>query len=432
MLKRQRGQALVLVLILLVVGALLVTPALNLAFTGLKSRMIHHTDLMEQYAADGAQEYSLWRLTDTGFTATLTVGEEYSNYIVLNGVRAEYTIAVQAAPGAPSDAPAMGDMPKFKVTKTVSPPSAPIGVETTFTYTITLQYMYQDVTLETLTVIQDNLASADFEYVPGSTEGNITTGGDSIPIDDQYLKILGGGRLKWTFDPIYFSYWEERWLSFQVTATLSQGTYCNQVYIPPGTYTPFTASIIVGSPGCTTCPELTVSKEVKPQVAFTGVPTPFTYTISIKNNGCVAADIANIKDALPAGLTPWLIETGGVVDGTVFDAFGNPPFDPQKQEEDINGRYHLDWAFSPAVELYAGETLTLSFQAVGALGDSGTYANEVHIVVLAGVFDNTYSWPTSGIVVPQYDISSTAGGTTIKLVAVVSGGGHKIKSWQVE
>ena len=65
----------------------------------------------------------------------------------------------------------------------------------------------------------------------------------------------------------------------------------------------------------------------------------------------------------------------------------------------------------------------------GTLGDSGTYANELWVVSSFGEF---YTWQTSGVVVPQYDISSQAGGTTINLVAVVSGGKHRIKSWQVE
>ena len=50
--KRERGQALILVLILLVVGALLTVPILQLVDTNLKARMMYGQFINEDYAAD--------------------------------------------------------------------------------------------------------------------------------------------------------------------------------------------------------------------------------------------------------------------------------------------------------------------------------------------------------------------------------------------
>jgi len=58
----QRGQALILVLIALALGSLLITPTLNYVSTGLLETRLSKQQLLEQYAADAAVEYSLWQL----------------------------------------------------------------------------------------------------------------------------------------------------------------------------------------------------------------------------------------------------------------------------------------------------------------------------------------------------------------------------------
>jgi len=423
--KKEVGQAFILVLILLAVGALLIAPALNLAFTGLKGRMAQHTSLMEYYAVDGAQEYSVWRLAnEEGVAASLPVGEESAPfYIVLNDVQAEYTITVQAgAAGAPSEGP-IETRDKFKITIDVEPGFLPMAGTDTFTYTIRLKYMNPDVT-EALKEISDNLWSGDFKYVSGSTRGNILAGGDEIPIDDSYLKILGGTHLKWTFNPpIEFDYWEERYLRFDVTATLEEGTYPNQVYLEPNhTLSPLTAPIVVVED--TGWDELLVTKEVYPPVAYSGVETPLTYTITIENVSSNPATIHFIRDALPPGFIYAADSSSGVLDTP-----------PAKEEEPVGtpegNRIELEWRYDPAITINPGpeNKLSGSFDAIGTLGDSGTYANELWVVSSFGEF---YTWQTAGVVVPQYDIESSSGGTTINLVAVVSGGKHRIKSWVVE
>ncbi|MFB0559199.1 MAG: hypothetical protein ACETVS_01520 [Dehalococcoidales bacterium] len=58
----QRGQALILVLIALALGGLLIVPTLNYVNTGLFETRVSEDELLRQYAADAAVEYSLWQL----------------------------------------------------------------------------------------------------------------------------------------------------------------------------------------------------------------------------------------------------------------------------------------------------------------------------------------------------------------------------------
>ena len=60
--ERQRGQALILVLIALAFGSLLITPTLNYVSTGLLEIRVAKEQLLRQYAADAGVEYSLWQL----------------------------------------------------------------------------------------------------------------------------------------------------------------------------------------------------------------------------------------------------------------------------------------------------------------------------------------------------------------------------------
>jgi Tfp pilus assembly protein PilX len=58
----ESGQAFIMLLIILAIGTLLVVPAMNLTSTSLKSSEIVYDEVRSLYAADGAQEYVLWKL----------------------------------------------------------------------------------------------------------------------------------------------------------------------------------------------------------------------------------------------------------------------------------------------------------------------------------------------------------------------------------
>jgi uncharacterized repeat protein (TIGR01451 family) len=107
----------------------------------------------------------------------------------------------------------------LSIEKVVSPSSARIGQETTFTYTIYIENV--DTAPIEFYKIEDQLP-AGFSYLTGSSSG-ITTA------DPQ---IAGGDRLTWTLSPsILISPGEAREQVFQAVATLDEGTYWNEAWV---------------------------------------------------------------------------------------------------------------------------------------------------------------------------------------------------------
>jgi hypothetical protein len=68
-----------MLLIILAIGTLLVVPAMNLTSTSIKSSEIVYDEVRSLYAADGAQEYVLWKLRWTNWGSTI-VRDAY-NYL---------------------------------------------------------------------------------------------------------------------------------------------------------------------------------------------------------------------------------------------------------------------------------------------------------------------------------------------------------------
>ena len=96
----QRGQALILVLIALALGSLLISPTLNYVNTGLLETRLSKQQLLEQYAADAAVEYSLWQLKfDDGLTDNLSPENPSSNTtITVNGIEVPIIIKITQSP----------------------------------------------------------------------------------------------------------------------------------------------------------------------------------------------------------------------------------------------------------------------------------------------------------------------------------------------
>ncbi|MDD5082135.1 MAG: hypothetical protein PHU08_02050 [Dehalococcoidales bacterium] len=122
--KRERGQALILVLILLAVGTFLTIPFIQQVFTTTKSRQAFGQAINNDYAAEAAIEYGTWRLNyEDGFAASLPVGVESEPfYITLNGVTASGTVTASTTTGELSGQELAGRAGDdiFKVTKTVT------------------------------------------------------------------------------------------------------------------------------------------------------------------------------------------------------------------------------------------------------------------------------------------------------------------------
>ncbi|MFC2070844.1 hypothetical protein ACFLTB_06725 [Chloroflexota bacterium] len=122
--KKEFGQIYVLVLILMGMGALMITAMLQAVNTIMPSRQMYGEFIMEDYAADAAVEYGMWRLKhEDGFAESLPIGEESDPfYVTLNGVTANATVSSQALEIPLSGQELAGraeDVIFFKVDKTV-------------------------------------------------------------------------------------------------------------------------------------------------------------------------------------------------------------------------------------------------------------------------------------------------------------------------
>jgi hypothetical protein len=138
---RERGMSLVLVLVFLAFGSLAIPPTLNYVITGLKAAHISEEQLLRQYAADSAVEYSRWQLTSNidGIRDTLTLSNpSYSSSVTVNGIVVPYTITVaqSAVGGAPGPIGPISSGILGEAILQVTPTWAPSGVPVDFTFTV--------------------------------------------------------------------------------------------------------------------------------------------------------------------------------------------------------------------------------------------------------------------------------------------------------
>ncbi len=171
----QRGQALILVLIALALGSLLITPTLNYVSTGLLETRLLKQQLLEQYAADAAVEYSLWQLKYNvdGLTDQLDPENPSSNTtITVNGMEVPITTEITQSP--------LGDTWPFPVPSTqqgihldaalvIEAPIFPGDGQTA--YFVHKVYMYNSGTSETHMKAVFQRLDPSFTYVEGSYEG---------------------------------------------------------------------------------------------------------------------------------------------------------------------------------------------------------------------------------------------------------------------
>jgi len=81
--KRERGQAFILVLILLGAGAAMVVAFLQTASAVVSSRQMYGQFINDDYAADAAVEYGMWRLKhEAGFAESLPLGSESDPFML--------------------------------------------------------------------------------------------------------------------------------------------------------------------------------------------------------------------------------------------------------------------------------------------------------------------------------------------------------------
>ena len=87
--RKQNGQVLIMVLIVLALGAIVLAPTLNHAATSIKHQQLIETDALELYAADAGVEDALWKLKYAG---PLSKDYSYSLGEQVNGMNVELKI----------------------------------------------------------------------------------------------------------------------------------------------------------------------------------------------------------------------------------------------------------------------------------------------------------------------------------------------------
>ncbi len=456
--KGETGQAFILVLILLAIGALLIVPALKLTGTSLKSSQIISRQVRAMYAADGAQEYVLWKLAyDPDYAASFTVEGQSDNFSVdLCGEQVDVMIVMRAVPGLGGLTLATEHV--IRPTKTVTPDTAARDVNYTFEYIIKLEQLSDNNTqgLDAIyDILPDDLKTATADYVEDSSFWRVD-GGEWQQIDDPDVDDVGGQYLlRWPNPDTYgsenftspmrdFAVRQVKELKFQMYGRFLAGdtVQCNWVVLKMGdiiTLSGPQAPISVGNPAdpgvCDAGGLLDVSKVSNPLVIQPGVETDIEYTVSIINQAGDTNHIQEITDYLPPGFTYTDNSTGGIATA-----------DPAVSLQTLNGveRYVLEWEFAPAVSVLSGDNVTLTFWGYVTKDVSGSYYNEIIVIpnVSApaifseiGVSDEeyytTYSWNTGTVIVPAYDSRTDADGVYIDANMALTLDSISITSWQI-
>jgi len=441
--KKQAGQALILVLILLAIGVLLVVPALRLTGTALMNSPIVEGQTKGLYAADAAQEYILWKLLYDGLGAEFTEDGQSAHYeFNVCEVPVGVTIVMRATEGKGGITLATDEV--IKPTKTVEPSVVANGYPGPYTYIIRLEQLSKDNS-KGLDSLYDVLPKG-LSYVNNSSQIRIDGGAwESFPNPSIYT-TGGQSRLRWPASGFFtlpmrdFAVRQVKEIKFQATGSLlNNRLYYNWVLLNVEDVDTLSGPVAPIKLGTGTTPVgglVNVTKTCDHDIIPPGVETELSYTISIKNLEEQTDQITSITDYLPPDF-----EYSGPTSGMTTA-------NPQVTLQTINGveRPKLYWAFSPAKSIASGQTLTLTFGAVATKDVSGTYYNEVIAVnvypipsimqpsdmtVTAEDFNATYSWNTGAVVVPAYDTSSESEGITINTNMALILGGISITSWQV-
>ncbi|MBA7710306.1 hypothetical protein ES703_119246 [subsurface metagenome] len=470
--RKQAGQAFILVLILLGIGALLVVPALRLTGASLTSSQIVERQVKGLYAADAAQEYILWKLLyDLDWLYETLRDENDSdefNFYVCD-VPVSATVIMRAEEGKGGMTLATEHI--IRPTKTVDPAEVDNDFSGSYTYTIKLEQLSEDNS-QGLDAVYDVLPDK-LNYIPGSSRIRVDGGAwESFPNPDIFTKGTQD-RLRWPASGFFdeevrhFDVRQVKEISFEVTGSLSPNkTHYNWVLLKLGdidTLSGPVAPIKVGTGAVHVGGLLEVSKLSNPEIILPGELTSILYTIEIKNLDGLTHQIQSLTDYLPPGFdyctTSPPEPENAITHATCQLPYGittsNPTsitlmtMDTPEEEDD---RYRLYWEFSPPVSIppYYDEEdiLYLYFYARTTKDVSGSYYNEVIVEPDAGInsifqpddmtveeedFNNSsYSWNSGAVIVPAYDSTSAAGGITINSNMALILGGITITSWQVD
>jgi len=477
--KRQGGQAFILVLILLAIGALLVVPALRLTGTSLKGSQIVPRQTRALYAVEAMQEFILWKLLYQGYGDEFTYDGQSDN-LSLNicGTPVNVIIVMRATESTGAVPLATDDI--IRPTKRVevegypewSNPDGSVNVPNDYsepyTYTIKLDQLSTD-TSQGLDCVYDILPQG-LSYVPGTSRLSVDGGAwEDFEPDDTF--ITGGQqRLRWPSSGFFeepmrtFEVRQVKEIEFKATGSLSPKNtkFYNWVLLKLGetnTLSGPIAPIILGAGVGSQGGLLEVSKSCDPEIIPPGVETAVKYTVAITNLSGATQQIQSLTDYLPPGFEyctnidpPELPYAAYHPDSTLPSGIttANPDEITILTREGEEDRYRLYWTFSPAVPIAAYEDeediLTLTFWARTTQEVSGSYYNEVTVEPNASVgdifkpddmtvtkadYNTNYSWNTGAVMVPAFDSEANADGTIIDTNLALIAGGVGFSSWKV-
>ncbi len=81
LIKNERGQALLIVLVMMLMGGLIITPLLSYMSTGLRAGKVHEEKMAELYAADAGIQDAIHKMLADDPSLPLIVGENWTYYI---------------------------------------------------------------------------------------------------------------------------------------------------------------------------------------------------------------------------------------------------------------------------------------------------------------------------------------------------------------
>ncbi len=473
MLKNERGQLLIITLIILAIGSALVMPILRFNQTALGLSSTVTSQNRGLFAVDSAQTIVMWKLLRGGLTDDFTDDGDRVEFTVTTCdivVNVAVTMRALEQGGGVILATDYTMLP----TKTVSPSFMGLQTTDTLTYTIEIKQVRSNTTAN-LEFVYDILPKslfagnslADF-YELGSSE--ISTDGTnwtSIP-DPSYETFGGQQRLRWpasgNFTDAAFkeiAVTDSHYLRFNGLANSpnQDGVHCNWAVIQAGEVpTPSgpRAAVLVGDPNldpdlCSEAGVYNVWKTSDPQIIPPLVETIVTYTIYITNMSGSSQRFGYVSDILPPGFS-YVAEDAYIIDGngdnfTILRAYSeNNTYNGIERQRAwwTSGNDPGDQLTAGGWNMAAGENITLTFHALATQGVSGSYFNEVFVfdqggVPLPGVFDgtgvegafSTYSWNSGTVIVPAYDSETTGGGENITANFGLDINGITVNSWQI-
>ncbi|KPK20854.1 MAG: hypothetical protein AMJ70_07790 [Dehalococcoidia bacterium SG8_51_3] len=306
------------------------------------------------------------------------------------------------------------------------------------------------------------------DYIAGTSEisidGGITWHSVPDPFEDwakgylqwpaDYDKDTGSGAF--SLDPLDTDHYfqgmrdfevrEVKKLRFTLEGRLdNHEVHCNWVVLKPwNTVSGPQAPIDVGNPDepgvCISDDVIEIIKYSDPEVIMPGVETQIRYDIDLTNHYTQTRFIEKIIDYLP----PDFEYVGPSENLTTYDPQG------ANSTVNINGvdRVKLEWGTEEFgggdINIASGETLRLTFYAKATKDVSGSYYNEITVLLretgIAAAFEEigltpaeyaqNYSWMQGTVTVPTYDSSSDAGDVVLDTNLSAILGGMSINSYQ--